>query len=220
MTEKLSAIVLETGSDPKACIVWLHGLGADGHDFEPLACELRLPGSIRYVFPHAPVRPVTINGGMRMRAWYDIVSPDLRRHVDKAGIRQSQRLVLDLLAEQLASGIDPSRMILGGFSQGGAIALETGVRCDPPLAGIVALSAYVALPDEFPQASPNAPPILMLHGSQDSIVPLSLAEQSQLELARKGYQVTWQVFPMPHSVCAGEIEVLRQWLYARLRLVI
>ncbi|WP_460036068.1 alpha/beta hydrolase [Methylothermus subterraneus] len=216
MREKLSAIVVETGPDPTACIVWLHGLGADGHDFEPLARELKLPGAIRYVFPHAPMRPVTINGGMRMRAWYDIVSPDLRRHVDAAGIRHSQELIQAVIEDQIAAGIDPGRIVLGGFSQGGVMALEAGARQEPPLAGVVALSAYLALPEEFPQASPHAPPILMAHGDQDPIVPLALAEQSRLILEHKGYRVSWRVFPMPHSVCAEEIAWLNRWLEARL----
>lgn len=216
VTERLDAIVLETGPDPDACIIWLHGLGADGHDFEPLAYELRLPGAIRYVFPHAPVQPVTINGGRMMRAWYDIVSPDLLCHVDEAGIRRSQQQVSALLEAQIASGIDPKRTILAGFSQGGVIALEAGVRYHRPIAGIVALSTYVALPEAFPEAADAAPQILMMHGTQDPIVPLALAEQSRLVLVRKGYRVTWHVFPMPHSVCAEEIAVLRRWLAAQL----
>ncbi len=215
MIERLETVVLETGPNPDTCILWLHGLGADGYDFEPLAHELKLPGSIRYIFPHAPIQPVTINGGMRMRAWYDIASPNLQGQIDQAGIRRSQKLIQALLEDQIKAGISPERIVLGGFSQGGVMALETGVRCKP-LAGIVALSAYLALPQEFPEASPNAPPILMLHGSQDSLVPLSLVEQSRLILERKGYRVTWQVFPMPHLVCAEEVAVLRQWLWARL----
>lgn len=215
VSERLETVVLETAPHPDACIIWLHGLGADGHDFEPLAYELRLPGAIRYVFPHAPVQPVTINGGRVMRAWYDIASPNLLCHVDEAGIRRSQRKVSALLEEQIAAGIDPERIVLAGFSQGGVIALEAGVRHHPPIAGIVALSTYVALPEAFPEAVPNAPPILLVHGSQDPIVPLALAEQSRLLLVRKGYRVAWHVFPMPHSVCAEEIIVLRRWLSAR-----
>ncbi len=216
MTERLDAVVLETGPDPDACILWLHGLGADGHDFEPLAYELRLPWATRYVFPHAPVQPVTINGGRVMRAWYDIASPNLLRCVDEAGIRRSQRKISALLEEQIAFGIDPARIILAGFSQGGAIALEVGVRHHPPIAGIIALSTYVALPEEFPQATPNAPPILMMHGSQDPIVPLALAERARRRLIEQGYAVEWHVFPMPHSVCAEEIAVLRRWILKRL----
>ncbi|BCX88471.1 phospholipase/carboxylesterase [Methylomarinovum tepidoasis] len=211
----LEAVVVETGPDPDACIVWLHGLGADGHDFEPIAAELNLPGAVRFIFPHAPVRPVTINGGMAMRAWYDIASPDLRRRVDAAGIRQSQASIDRLLDSQIAAGVPPGRIVLGGFSQGGVIALETGVRRRPPLAGIVALSTYVALADEFPPAPPDAAPILMMHGSLDSIVPLALAEDSRRLLEALGYPVEWHVFPMAHAVCTEELAILRRWLLAR-----
>ncbi|MCX8048313.1 MAG: alpha/beta hydrolase [Methylohalobius sp.] len=216
MADKLDAIVVETGPDPEACVIWLHGLGADGHDFEPFAYQLKLPAAIRYVFPHAPIQPVTINGGLRMRAWYDIVSPNLWQQVDKAGIRRSQGLVTALIEEQIASDIAPGRILVGGFSQGGVIALETGIRSDPLIAGIVVLSGYVALPDELPEAPASAPPILMLHGRDDSIVPLSLAEQSQVRLVSKGYQVSGQTFPVGHSVSPEEIVVLRRWLWERL----
>ncbi|GAB4354266.1 MAG: alpha/beta hydrolase [Methylohalobius crimeensis] len=217
MTERLDAVVLETGPEPDACILWLHGLGADGYDFEPIAYELRLPGAIRYVFPHAPTRPVTINGGMEMRAWYDIFSPDLQGQVDKPGIDDSRDLIDVLIDDQVAAGIDPGRIVLAGFSQGGVIALETGVRRHPSVAGIVALSTYVALPGALPEAGSDAfPPILMMHGSQDTVVPLPVAERSRLQLVRKGYPVEWHVFSMPHSVCAEEIVILRRWLTARL----
>jgi len=212
----LESVVIETGPNPKTCIVWLHGLGADGYDFVPLTRELDLPFAVRYLFPHAPVQAVTINGGRRMRAWYDIASPNLREKADKAGIRRSQELIAALVQTQIAHGISPDRLVLGGFSQGGVMALEVGVRHSPPLAGLVALSAYLALPEEFPEASPNSPPILMVHGSQDPIVPLALAEQSRQVLECKGYRVTFQVFPMGHSVCAEEIALLSQWLKARL----
>lgn len=216
--ETLESVRLETGPDPQVCIVWLHGLGADGHDFEPIAKALHLPFAVRYLFPHAPVRPVTINGGMAMRAWYDIASPDLRCRVDRQGIRQSQILVAGLIDQQVASGISPDRLILAGFSQGGVIALETGVRYQPPLAGVIALSAYVALAEEFPPATNLSPSILMMHGTEDPIVPFSLAQDSCQLLRQLGYNVEWHAFPMPHSVCAEEMVILRRWLLQRLTL--
>ncbi|HEB77128.1 MAG TPA: carboxylesterase [Methylothermaceae bacterium] len=215
--ETLESIVLETGPDPRDCIIWLHGLGADGHDFEPIADALRLPFPVRYLFPHAPVRPVTINGGMAMRAWYDIVSPDLRHQVDRQGIRQSQALVAGLIDQQVTGGMKPERIVLAGFSQGGVIALETGVRYRPPLAGVIALSAYVALVDEFPPATDRSPPILMMHGTEDPIVPFPLARDSCRLLRELGYSVEWHAFDMPHSVSAEEVAVLRHWLVERLK---
>jgi len=209
---KLDAVIIETAPQPDTCIVWLHGLGADGHDFEPMAAELQLPGAIRYIFPHAPIRPVTINGGMSMRAWYDIAAPDLRLQVDRVGIQHSRKLVDALIDEQITAGIAPERIVLAGFSQGGVIALECGVRHRPPMAGIIALSSYVALADEFPVAAPESPPILMMHGSLDSIIPVAVAEQSYRLLLDLEYRVEWHVFQMPHGVCAEEITIIRHWL--------
>ncbi len=213
--ETLESVRLETGPEPKACILWLHGLGADGHDFVPVARALQLPFAVCHLFPHAPVRPVTINGGMAMRAWYDIVSPDLHHRVDRAGIRQSQAQVTALIDRQVEGGIPPERIVLAGFSQGGVVALETGVRYEG-LAGVVVLSAYVALADEFPPATALSPPILMMHGTEDPIVPCSLAQDGCRLLRRLGYRVEWHTFPMAHSLCAEEIAVLRRWLLDRL----
>lgn len=210
------AVIIETAPQPDACIIWLHGLGADGHDFEPIATALKLPGAIRFVFPHAPVRSVTINGGMQMRAWYDIVAPDLRMQVDREGIRHSRRIVDAILDEQIAGGIEPGRIVLAGFSQGGVIALETGGRRQPPLAGIIALSTYVALVEDFPSAKPDSPPILMMHGSMDPIVPIALARESRQLLVDLGYQVEWHEFQMPHAVCPEEIAIIHHWLVQRL----
>ncbi len=212
----LDSVILETGPNPKACIVWLHGLGADGYDFVPITRELALPFAVRYLFPHAPIQAVTINGGQRMRAWYDIASPNLIEQVDKVGIRRAQGWITALLEAQVTQGISPDRLVLGGFSQGGVMALEVGARYKPSLAGLVALSAYLAVPEEFPEASPNSPPILMVHGSQDPIVPLALAEHSRRVLERKAYRVSFQIFPMGHAVCAEEVALLERWLKARL----
>ena len=218
MNEILPSVVMDSAPNPDACVIWLHGLGADGHDFEPIVPELRLPSSlrIRFVFPHAPQRPVTINQGYVMRAWYDITHPDLGQRVDAAGIHQSRRLIDKLVDQVIADGIAPARIILAGFSQGGVIALETGLRRNPPIGGVIALSTYVALPDELPGATSQSPPILMMHGSEDPLIPLPLAEASRDLLLSKGYQVEWHVVPMPHSVCAEEIAVIRRWLLERL----
>lgn len=216
-SDGLEAVVIETAPQPDTSIIWLHGLGADGHDFEPLATELQLRGAIRYVFPHAPVRPVTINGGMAMRAWYDIVAPDLRMAVDREGIEHSVALVDRLITEQIEGGIAPARIVLAGFSQGGVIALECGVRQHPALAGIIALSTYVALAETFPPADPvAAPAILMMHGSMDPIVPLAVAEESQRLLLELGYPLEWHVLRMAHGVCGEEIVLIRRWLGQRL----
>lgn len=218
MTEQqLDTVRIEPSSTHRASIIWLHGLGADGHDFEPIAKELNLPEKLglRFVFPHAPTRPVTINSGAVMRAWYDIVQPHLAQQVDREGIRESQRLVESLVKAELSAGIPAERIIIAGFSQGGAIALEVGARHQPALAGIMALSTYVALPDDFPE-DPVRVPVFMAHGTMDTVVPLSLAEQSRAFLESKDYQIEWSTYPMPHSVSLEEITAIREWLIERL----
>jgi phospholipase/carboxylesterase len=218
MREQLLSTV-KTTSDHNitASVVWLHGLGADGHDFEPVVDELRLPETlgVRFVFPHATPRPITINQGYVMRAWYDIVGYDFSCGVDAAGIRASQQQVEKLIAHEIAQGITPSRIVLAGFSQGGVIALETGLRYPEKLAGIIALSTYVALPAELPAAR-DPIPILMAHGTRDTVVPYALAMHSRRVLESKGYAVDWLSYPMPHSVCAEEIAAIREWLLQRL----
>jgi phospholipase/carboxylesterase len=210
------AIEIETGKNPTAAVLWLHGLGADGHDFEPIVPELRLPPSarIRFVFPHAPVRPVTLNNGMRMRAWYDIFQlgggPE-----DEAGLRASQALVEGLIAEEKKKGIPPGRIVVAGFSQGGAIALQTALRHPEPLAGVLALSTYlpIAAKLEAERADANrSVPIFMAHGLHDDIIPLRKAELSKEVLAKNGYAVEWKTYPMPHSVCAEEIGDIARFL--------
>src|SRR6266699_2356046 len=206
MSEVLEAIEIETGKDPTTSIIWLHGLGADGNDFATIVPELDLPKeAARFVFPHAPVQPVTINGGARMRAWYD-VSNDGRQ--DAAGIRASQAHVEALIARERARGIAPGAIVLAGFSQGGAIALHTGLRHAERLAGILALSTYLPLPDTLKQEASQANrdlPIFMAHGTQDPVIPLSWAARSRDSLTSLGYAVEWHEYPMPHSVCAEEI---------------
>ncbi len=204
-------------SHPTTAIIWLHGLGADGHDFEPIVDELRLPETlgVRFVFPHAPRRPVTINQGCIMRAWYDILACDFSRGVDESGIRASQQQVQKLIAHEIAQGIAPSRIVVAGFSQGGVIALEAGARFPEKLGGIIALSTYLALPDGFPVARESMP-ILMAHGTLDTVVPFALAAYSRSVLENKGYAVEWLSYPMQHSVCAEEIAAIRDWLLRHL----
>ena len=214
MSGLLDAIEIETAPAPKVAIIWLHGLGADGHDFEPVVPELGLPQStaVRFIFPHAPVRPVTINGGARMRAWYD-VTPDGQQ--DAGGIRASQAHVEALIARERTRGLAAGAIVLAGFSQGGAMALQTGLRHPERLAGILALSAYLPLPDTLAPEAGAANrdlPIFMAHGTQDPVIPLSWAKRSRDFLVGLGYAVEWHEYLMPHSVCAEEIADIGHWL--------
>jgi phospholipase/carboxylesterase len=207
----MDAIEIETGPEPEAAVIWLHGLGADGHDFEPIVPELEVPQPVRFVFPHAPIRPVTINNGMRMRAWYDIFQFGGGRE-DDAGIRASQKLVEELIrAQKLA----PERIVLAGFSQGGAIVLQAGLRYPGRLAGIMALSTYLplsaALASEASRENQGLP-IFMAHGLYDDIIPLERAQRSREVLEKQGYKVEWHDYPMPHSVCAPEIAHISAFL--------
>ncbi|MCS6996447.1 MAG: alpha/beta hydrolase [Casimicrobiaceae bacterium] len=213
----LDAITLEPPGAADAAVIWMHGLGADGHDFVPVVPELGLPPGhgIRFVFPHAPMQPVTINGGYVMRAWYDIVSPDLEDRADEAGVRASQREIEALIARERARGIDSQRMLLAGFSQGGVIALQTALRFPERLAGVVALSTYLACASSLgaeASAANRDLPIFMAHGSFDPIVPLALAQRSRARLESHGYRVEWHEYPMPHSVCAQEIADIAAFL--------
>lgn len=210
-------VEIEPRSRADASVILLHGLGADGHDFESLVPELRLPAStaVRWVFPHAPVRPVTINGGARMRAWYDITGFDRRALQDEAGIRESAERIRALVEREHERGIASDRIVLAGFSQGGAIALFAGLRQPARLAGILALSTYLPLADRLAaEAHPAnaAVPILMAHGTSDPIVPLALAEGSRALLRERGYEVDFRTYPMPHSLCGEEVTDIREWL--------
>jgi phospholipase/carboxylesterase len=211
----LDAIEIETGKHPRASVIWLHGLGADGNDFVPLVNELDLPKlAIRFVFPHAPVQPVTINGGMHMRAWYDITDGALRRE-DERGVRASQSMIEGLIAREKQRGTHAGQLVLAGFSQGGAIALQTGLRHPERIAGIMALSAYLPIADKLAaEASPmnRDVPIFMAHGRQDPIVPLARAAQSRDFLESLGYSPEWREYAMPHSVCPEEIGDIGAWL--------
>lgn len=210
-------LVIEPPETATTSVIWLHGLGADGHDFEPIVAELgdALTRKVRYVFPHAPRIPVTINAGMVMRAWYDIADTNLANGADESGVRASARMLEGLIEEQLAEGLPSSRILLAGFSQGGAIALHTGLRYGKPLAGILALSTYLPLQetlrDEMQEANRNIP-IFLAHGSQDPVIPLALSEHSRQLLTSLGYQVQCHTYPMPHSVCPEEIRDIAIWL--------
>lgn len=211
----LELLEIETGAAPDASVIWLHGLGADGHDFEPIVPELRLQGrAIRFLFPHAPIRPVTINGGMRMRAWYDIRDNAIRREGD-IGVRESQAEIEALIAREHSRGIPASRTVLAGFSQGGAIALHTGLRHPERLAGIMALSTYLPLADTLAtEASPanRDIPVFMAHGTGDPVIPVARAQRSRQDMLDRGYPVQWREYPMPHSVCSEEVTDIAAWL--------
>lgn len=217
----LETIERETGANPQWAVIWLHGLGADGNDFAPIVPELvrgHWP-AIRFVFPHAPVRAVTINGGARMRAWYDIVGMDLGSRADTAGVAESVAQVQALVEREIAAGIPASRIILAGFSQGGAVTLSYGLQAATPLAGLVALSTY--LPDPAGAATRLLPgaaaqPVFYAHGSGDPVVPLALGEQSMAALRQLGFAVQSHRYPMAHQVCGEEIADLADWLEQRL----
>lgn len=215
----LPHITLETGPSPQYSIIWLHGLGADGEDFVPVAGQMELPVAVRYIFPHAPMQPVTINGGYVMRAWYDIIATNIGAQQDEAGIRDAQSEIEKLIAQERQRGIAAENIFLAGFSQGGAIALHTGLRHAARLGGIVALSTYLPLAQTLPQeASPACRdvPIFMAHGNGDPIVPYELGQSSAQKLAAWGYPVSWHEYAMPHSVCMEEIGDLADWLGQRL----
>ncbi|MBI5279265.1 MAG: dienelactone hydrolase family protein [Burkholderiales bacterium] len=213
----LETIDIETGPSPRTAILILHGLGADGNDFVPIARELELErvGPVRFVFPHAPVMPVTINGGYRMRAWYDILGTEDEGRQDEAGLRSSLGLLEELLAREKSRGIESKRIVLAGFSQGCAMSLLAGLRHAEPLAGIAGLSGYLPLPSttaaERSEANAKVP-IFQAHGRFDDIIELRRAQASRDQLRALGYDVEWHEYPMPHSVCMEEIQDLNAWL--------
>ncbi len=216
-TQQLEYIELQTGVDPTWAVIWLHGLGADGHDFEPVAPQLGFTNdpSVRFIFPHAPVRPITINGGMEMRGWYDIKGMNFNRQEDRAGLEDSMQIVQSLIEQENARGIPTRQIFLAGFSQGGAIALFTGLRHAERLAGIIALSTY--LPDaatsesERHSANQNTP-IFMAHGSRDPVIPIALAEQSRELLEQMDYSLQWHSYLMEHSVNMEEIRHIARFM--------
>ena len=216
MTQAPESVEIESASSPDAAVIWLHGLGADGHDFKPVVPELRLPPRLRlrFVFPHAPVRPVTINMGMPMRAWYDILQLGGGGE-DEAGIRASQALVQALIEQEKARGVDPRRIVLAGFSQGGAIVLQAGLRHAERLAGILALSTYLPLAGTLAaerSAANRDLPVFMAHGTQDPMIGIARARESRAALEALGYPVQWKEYAMAHSLCGEEIADIAAWL--------
>ena len=219
-TDLLETVEQETGPSPQWTVLWLHGLGADGHDFAPLVPELVRPDwpSLRFVFPHAPVRAVTINNGVRMRAWYDIVGMDFPTRADSEGVEQSVLQTGALIDREHARGIEPRRILLAGFSQGGAIALAAGLRRKAPLAGLIALSTYLPGAEAAGESIGNGAttqPIFMAHGAADPVIPITYAERSAQLLQSFGFEVQWHRYPMAHQVCAEEISALGDWMAQR-----
>lgn len=213
----LSTIDIETGPEPRAAVVWMHGLGADAHDFEPVIPHLDLgPGRpVRYVFPNAPVRPVTLNGGLEMRAWYDLKSMDRDTPEDEAGIRASATGIEALIDQQIALGVPASRIVVAGFSQGGAMALFTALRYPERLAGVLALSTYLPLASAVVEERSDANtglPIFMAHGEFDDVVPINFARNSRKRLAALDHTVEWHEYAMPHSVSPDELVDIRAFL--------
>jgi len=219
----LERITQEPNLPATACVIWLHGLGDSGGGFAPIVPELRLPQShsVRFIFPHAPEQPVTINQGYVMRSWYDIKSMDLHNRADMAGVLESEAKVKALIKEQIDSGIPANRIILAGFSQGGVVSMFTGLRYPEKLAGIMALSCYLpnadALPEQLSAANSNTE-ILQQHGDNDDVVPLSAGKMANKLLTAKNYPVQWQTYPMAHSVHPRQIRDIATWLTARLNL--
>lgn len=213
----IECVVVETGPNPSGCVIWLHGLGADGYDFVPIVKELEQLGlpSTRFVFPHAPKIPVSINGGYVMRAWYDIRNVDLQRQEDETGLRQSQTTLESLIEDQIAMGFKPGQIVLAGFSQGGAIVYQTGVRTAHKLAGLIALSTYLPCEGSL-NAELNAnntdTPVLAAHGEQDNIVLMERGEKAVKLLRDKGFSVDWHTYPMAHSVCGEEVVEIADFL--------
>ena len=222
MSNLIKHLELTTGINPKGTIIWMHGLGADCWDFVSIVKELYLPVGLplRFIFPQAPTRPITINGGQAMPGWYDIAMNEIERKPDEAGVRESQAFIDALIEREIARGTASEKIILAGFSQGGAIALQTGLRQTQALAGILALSTYLTLGDSLAKektiANANIP-IFMAHGTQDPVVPLALARSSREAMTALGYKIEWREYPMQHSLCGEEVGEMSKWIQARFK---
>jgi len=217
LQETADAVIVQPDGPARASVIWLHGLGADGHDFVPIVRELGLApdAGIRFVFPHATVRPVTLNGGMPMRAWYDVISLDRKGRMDDKGIRESVERVRGLIDAERKAGVEPGRIVIAGFSQGGAIAMHTALRYPDRLAGLLALSTYLPVADSLVRegnAANRHIPILMIHGQYDAVLTLDIGEWSRDQLTAMGHTVEWKAYPMAHEVCMEEIEQIGAWL--------
>jgi phospholipase/carboxylesterase len=217
----LEKIVSQTADNPKIVIIWMHGLGADGNDFAPVVPQFNMPElPIKFVFPHAPKIPVTINGGMVMRAWYDILTLDINSRADVAGVMASEKLIHELIQEQIDAGFNYSQIVLAGFSQGGAMSLHVSTRLKHKIAGIIALSSYLPLPQlliDKPNASNKDTPIFMGHGTQDPVVPYTLGEASRDALLKAGYRIDWHNYPLQHGVSMDELQDIKQWLQKNIK---
>ena len=211
-----NTVVIEPLERHKASIIWLHGLGADGHDFEPIVSELYLPSrlGIRFIFPHAPIRQITINNNMKMRAWYDIKSSNLREMEDLESIIASSDLIHNYINAEIKKGIGSDKIIVAGFSQGGAIALHSGLRYSYKLAGILALSSYLPLPKNLKKEASEYKeiPIVMAHGKDDNIIPIEQGRSSYQTLIKNGYKVAWNEYTMQHTICSEEILMIKKWI--------
>ncbi len=222
MSTKLELIIKETNQNPDVAVIWLHGLGADGNDFVPIVPELLLPATlgVRFIFPHAPMIPVTINNGFVMRAWYDIFGMDRDGPQDQKGIRENSALIAELIEEQHAKGIAYNRIFLAGFSQGGAIGLHTALRFPHKLGGIIALSTYLPLHDDFANersAENKETPVMMVHGTLDPVVPHAFGKSSYDFLVEHGQNINWKEYPMQHQVCMEEIVAIGEYIQERLK---
>jgi phospholipase/carboxylesterase len=218
---QLEGVIQEASGQHKATIIWLHGLGDSGHGFAPIAPELKLPAElgVKFIFPHAPIRPVTINNGMEMRAWYDIKSMDMESRADIDGVKASSEAVADLIEQEIAAGTPANKIMLIGFSQGGVIALHLGARFDRSLAGIVALSTYMSAPHSLEEEKHSAnqnTPILFCHGQQDEVVPLFLGRSAYQTLIENDYKVQWKEYVMQHNVCLPEIKDISKFIQQQL----
>ncbi len=217
----LDAVEIETAVNPTHSVIWLHGLGADGNDFAPLVPALQIPANIavRFVFPHAPIQPVTINGGMAMRSWYDIFEPSLVSQQDEDGILASEKAIHTFIDKEVTRGIPTERILLAGFSQGCAMTLHTGLRYPKRLAGLIGLSGYLPIADQAPsrwQAANRETPIFIAHGTQDPVVALERGQASKDLLVANGYPVQWHTYPMPHSVCPEEVADITRFIHETL----
>lgn len=219
--ELLPFVEVNPTQAPKAVVIWLHGLGDSGNGFAPIVPELKIPESlaIRFIFPHAPTRPITINGGMEMRAWYDIASMDFNNRADSKGVKESAAQVEALIEAEISKGIPANKIVLAGFSQGGVIALHLGTRYEKTLAGIMSLSSYMSEPEKLSTEASNAnknTPVLVAHGTQDEVVPIMMGNTAFKVLESNGYSVSWSEYAMPHSVCKEEIDDISAWLQQKL----
>ncbi|KAA3640358.1 MAG: carboxylesterase [Proteobacteria bacterium] len=212
----LEYITADTGNNPDYVIIWLHGLGADGHDFEPVVPQFNNPKHVfKFIFPHAPVQPVTINGGMAMRAWYDILAMDINREVDKAGIEASAEQINALIEAQIKAGFAPDQIVLAGFSQGGALTLHLALTGHYKLAAVIALSCYLPIPqvlDREQSKHNKTTPFFIAHGQHDPVVPYQLGMQTQQRLKTAGYQVDWHSYPIQHGVDINELNDIKAFL--------